>query len=97
MAESAVKDAKDAVRTNLACVLRRFAQKFLGGHSVLTRLVEYSVAMVDRSRWQDSLRAAQGAKMRDGIFFGVSDQSDELHVGTERDAQGSNSRGHRTS
>ena len=29
---SAVKDAKDAVRTNLACLLRRFGQEFPGGH-----------------------------------------------------------------
>ena len=39
-------------------------------------------------------------RWEDGIFLGVSDRSDELHVGTERHAQGSNSqtpRGHRTS
>ena len=28
LAESAVKDAKDAVRTNLACLVRRFGQEF---------------------------------------------------------------------
>ena len=85
--------------------------------------------MQKRSRWQDSLRAAQGAQVRkgtaafcgedplrdpwshkgvarvepmweDGIFLGVSNRSDELYVGRERHAQGSNSqtpRGHRTS
>ena len=29
--ESAVKDVKDAVRTNLACLVRRFGQEFPGG------------------------------------------------------------------
>ena len=36
-------------------------------------------------------------RWKDGIFLGVSDRSDELYVGTERQAQGSNSqtsRGH---
>ena len=32
LAESAVKDAKDAVRTNLACLVRRCGQEFPGGH-----------------------------------------------------------------
>ena len=50
LAESAVKDAEDAVRTNLACLVRRFGQEFLGGHPVLTWLVKYSVAMVNRCR-----------------------------------------------
>ena len=48
LAESAVKDVKDAVRTNLACLVRRFGQEFPGGHPVLTWLVKYSVAMVNR-------------------------------------------------
>ena len=50
LAESAVKDAKDAVRTNLACLVRRFGLEFPGGHPVLTWLVKYSVAMVNRCR-----------------------------------------------
>ena len=50
LAQSAVKDAKDAVRTNLACLVGRFGQEFLGGHPVLTWLVKYSVAMVNRCR-----------------------------------------------
>ena len=50
LAESAVKDAKDALRTNLACLVRRFGQEFPGGHPVLTWLVKYSVAMVSRCR-----------------------------------------------
>ena len=50
LAESAVKDAKDAVRTNLVCLVRRFGQEFPGGHRVLTWLVKYSVAMVNRCR-----------------------------------------------
>ena len=50
LAESAVKDAKDAVRTNLACLVRRFGQEFAGGHPLLTWLVKYSVAMVNRCR-----------------------------------------------
>ena len=40
LAESAVKDAKDAVRTNLACLVRRFEQEFPGGHPVLSWLVK---------------------------------------------------------
>ena len=32
VAESAAKDAKDAVRTKLACLVRRFGQGFPGGH-----------------------------------------------------------------
>ena len=50
LAESAVKDAKDAVRTDLACLVRRFGQGFPGRHPVLTWLVKYSVAMVNRCR-----------------------------------------------
>ena len=50
LAESAVKDAKDAVRTNLACLVRRFGQEFPGGHTVPTWLVKYFVAMVNRCR-----------------------------------------------
>ena len=50
MAESAVKDAEDAVRTSLACLVRRFGQEFPGGYPVLTWLVKYSVAMVNRCR-----------------------------------------------
>ena len=38
LAGSAAKDAKDAVRTNLACLVRRFGQEFSGGHPVLTCL-----------------------------------------------------------
>ena len=45
LTESAVKDAKDAVRTNLACLVIRFGQQFPGGHPVLPWLVKYSVAM----------------------------------------------------
>ena len=50
LAESAVKDAKDAVRTNLACLVRRFGQEFTGEHLVLSWLVTYSVATVKRYR-----------------------------------------------
>ena len=81
LAESSVKDAKDAVRTNLACLIRRFGQDFTGEHPVLSWLVKYSVAMVnrvqERSRWQDSLRVAQGAQIRKGTaaFYG----EDSLH------------------
>ena len=50
LAESAVKDVKDAMRTNLACLVRRFGQEFPGGHPVLTWLVKYSVAMMNRCR-----------------------------------------------
>ena len=50
LAESAVKDVKDAVRTNLACLVRRFGQDFAGGHPVLPWLLKYFVAMVNRCR-----------------------------------------------
>ena len=50
LAASAVKDVKDAVRTNLACLVRRFGQEFQGRHPVLPWLVKYSVAMVNRCR-----------------------------------------------
>ena len=43
LAESAVKDVRDAMRTNLACL-------FTGGHPVLPWLVKYSVAMVNICR-----------------------------------------------
>ena len=119
LAESAVKDAKDAVRTNLACLVRRFGQEFPGGHPVLSWLVKYSVAMVNRyRRGPDGKTAYELRKGRkfaralphfaekilfmisgvtksvarfeprweDGIFLGVSDQSDELYVGIEREA-----------
>ena len=46
LAESAVKDVKDAVRTNLACLLRRFGRESPGGHPVLPWLVKCSVAVV---------------------------------------------------
>ena len=45
-----MKDAKDAVRTNLACLARRFGQEFTGEHPVLSWLVKNSVAMVNRYR-----------------------------------------------
>ena len=47
LAESAVKDAKDAVRT---CLVGRFGQEFSRGHPVLSWLVKHSVAMVNRCR-----------------------------------------------
>ena len=50
LAESAVKDVKDAVRTNLACLVRRFGQEFAGGYPVLPWLVKCSAAMVNRCR-----------------------------------------------
>ena len=48
LAESAVKDVKDAVRTNLAKVVRLCGQEFPRGHQFLPWLVKYSVAMVNR-------------------------------------------------
>ena len=50
LAESAVKDVKDAVRTNLAKVVRRCGQEFPRGHPVLPWLVKNSVAIVNRCR-----------------------------------------------
>ena len=48
LAESAVKDVKYALRTNLACLVRRFGQEFAGGRPVLPWLVKCSAAMVNR-------------------------------------------------
>ena len=66
LAESAMKDAKDAVRTNLACLVRCFGQEFPGRHPVLLWLVKNSVGMVNRCRRgpDGSLRAPQGAQVR---------------------------------
>ena len=50
LAENAVKDVKDAVRANLACLVRRFGREFPGRHPVLPWLVKYCVAMVNRCR-----------------------------------------------
>ena len=50
LAESAVKNLEDAVRTNLACFVKRFGREFPGGHPVLPWLVKHSVAMVSRCR-----------------------------------------------
>ena len=49
-AATALKLANDAVRTNLASLVRRSGQEFQGGHPVLPWLVMYSVAMVNRCR-----------------------------------------------
>ena len=45
-----MKDATDAVRTNLACLVRRFGQEFTGEHPVLSWLAKYSVAVVNKYR-----------------------------------------------
>ena len=50
LVESAVKGTKDAVRTNLACLVRRFGREFPGEHPILPCLLKYSVAMLDRCR-----------------------------------------------
>ena len=47
--QSAVKDVKDAVRTNLL-VSSGVGQEFAGGHPVLPWLVKHSAAMADRCR-----------------------------------------------
>ena len=41
---------KDAVRTNLACLVRHFGREFPGGHPVLPWLVKHSAVMVNRCR-----------------------------------------------
>ena len=65
LAKSAVKVVKDAVTTNLDCLVRRFGQEFPGGHPVLTWLVKYSVAMLNRcSRDPDDKRAYELGKGR---------------------------------
>ena len=57
--ESAAKDAKDAVRTNFACLVRRFGREFPGGHPVYAlacaRLCFVGQQAQERSRRQDSL------------------------------------------
>ena len=50
LAKSDVKDVKDAVRTHLGCLVRRFGRKFPGGHPVLPWLVKCSAAAVKRCR-----------------------------------------------
>ena len=67
LAESAVKDAKDAVRLNLACLARRFGQEFPGGHPHLTWLVKHSVAMVNRCRRGSDVKTA--CELRKGRKF----------------------------
>ena len=63
-----MKDAEDAVRTNLACLVRRFGQEFPGGHPVLTWACEVlrgdGEQVQERSRWQGRLRASQCAQVR---------------------------------
>ena len=81
LAENAVKDAKDAVRTNLACLVRRFGQEFTGEHPVLSFACEIPCGngeqLQKRPRRQDSLRVTQGAQIRKGtaVFCG----EDSLH------------------
>ena len=67
LAASAVKDAKDAVTTNVACFVRRFGQEFPRGHPVLTWLVKYSVAMVNRCRRGQDVKTAY--ELRKGRKF----------------------------
>ena len=50
LAENAVKDAKDAMGTNLACFVKRFGQEFTGEHPLLSWFVKYFVAMVNKYR-----------------------------------------------
>ena len=63
LAESA---AKDALRTNLGCLVRRFGQEFPGG-PVLTWLVKCSVAMVTRCRRRPDAKTAH--ELRKGRKF----------------------------
>ena len=55
----AAKAAKDAVRTNLACLVRRFGQEFQGrtpSPDVACEVLRGVGEQVqERSRWQDSL------------------------------------------
>ena len=92
LAESAVKDVKDAVRTNVACLVRRFGREIAGGHPVLPWLVKFSSAMVNRCRrGPDGKTAYELRKGRrfarapphfaeKSLSFGMSDRSDELHL-----------------
>ena len=67
LSKSAVKDVKDAVRTNLACLVRRSGLEFPAGHPVLTWLVKYSVAMVNRCRIGPDCKTAH--ELRKGRKF----------------------------
>ena len=70
LAESAVKDVKDAVRTNLACLVRRFGQEFFQEDTQPSPDLACEVLRGDggqvqeSSRLQESLRAAQGSQVR---------------------------------
>ena len=55
------------MRTNLACLVRRFGQEFPGGHPVLTWLVKYFVAMVNRCRRGPDVKTAD--ELRKGRKF----------------------------
>ena len=61
LAESAVKDVKDAVRTTLACLVRRFGQEFPGGHPALACEVLRG----------DGEQVQKRSRRQDGIFLGV--------------------------
>ena len=54
-----MKDANDAVITNLTCLVRRFGQEFPGGQTSLDLAYEIlrgdGEQVQERSRWQDSL------------------------------------------
>ena len=83
LAESAVKDTKDAVRTILACLVRRFGRDFPGGPNTALAceiLRGDAEQMQEGSRRQDSLRAAQGAQVRvsTAAFCGESPPHDPL-------------------
>ena len=68
LAENTVKDVKDAVRTNLACLVRRFWTGVSRTPSSPALACEILCGdgeqMQKRSRRQDSQRAAQGAQVR---------------------------------
>ena len=78
LTESASKDVKDAVRTNLACLVRRFGREFLGRQASPGLACEVlrgdGEQMQGRPRWQ------QGAQVRasSAAFCGEDPLCDHL-------------------
>ena len=94
LAESAVKDAKDAVRTNLACLIMvnrcrrgpdgKTAYELRKGRKFARALPHFAEKILFMVPGVTKGVARVEPRWEDGIFLGVSDQSDELYVGTER-------------
>ena len=62
-----MKDVKDAVRTNLVCLVKRSRQEFAGGHPALLWLVKDSAAILGGCRRGPDGRTAR--ELRKGRKF----------------------------